>query len=600
MRLLAVLAMCAVLGSSSSPVLAADEGGPAATPAPGADQIQFAAREHDLGYRAYLDHDYDEAATHFENAFFAAPNPAELRSAIRARRDAGELARSATLAAMGESRYSGDAAMSKLAGDSIAAARPHVYEVHISSDEDFTVAVDEKIVAVQRAKETRVFLVPGSHEVLVTWSDDQTARVPVEAKAGQSQVLRLDPPARAPAKVPVAPPAPAPPAPAPPATPPARLLPAARRPAFNPLSVTFVSLHRGWALGTVPCQRAGQCAALRSTDNSGKTWSAAPVPVGLRTLADHKIDGRPELEALPGVLEVRFADPSDGWISGGLTVGQTFEPLLWATHDGGATWRRQPVLPGMAYGTGPLMDVEAAGGTVYALVPGRQGAHLDASAMGRNYWRPVPTPRLPWPAGGAQPTGSIVLHGGAGWLVVGNDRGVTGSARMLPDGQWTAWSPPCENVGNTYSVPAASAVANLVAVCQMGGFASPLSASAPAGASIGSSWLYFSYDGGYRFIAGGEVSRGPQVTFGPVASPKPGAVLLGRTFIGKQAAHHQLISSFDYGHHWVVAYRGDVFYVGFTSPSQGVALVQLSAGTTPTTAMIMSFDGGHRWQKVVF
>ncbi len=50
----------------------------APAPAPGADQIQFAARELDLGYRAYMDKQYDQAATHFENAFFAAPNPAEL------------------------------------------------------------------------------------------------------------------------------------------------------------------------------------------------------------------------------------------------------------------------------------------------------------------------------------------------------------------------------------------------------------------------------------------------------------------------------------------------------------------------------------------
>ena len=118
-------------------------------------RIQFAAREHDLGYRAYLDKQYDEAASHFENAFFAAPNPAELRSAIRARRDAGELARAATLAAIGQRRFPDDAATGKVAADVIAQARPQVYEVQIASSAEYSVAIDEKIVAAERVEGVR-------------------------------------------------------------------------------------------------------------------------------------------------------------------------------------------------------------------------------------------------------------------------------------------------------------------------------------------------------------------------------------------------------------------------------------------------------------
>ncbi len=180
----------------ASPPAPAPPSPPAGTP--GADQIQFAAREHDLGYRAYIDEQFDEAASHFENAFFAAPNPAELRSAIRARRDAGELARAATLAAIGQRRFPGDAATGKVAADVIAQARPHVYEVHITSPDEYSVAVDEKIVAAERVTESRVFVNPGSHQVLVSWSDDRNTRIAVDATEGGTVSLHLDPPATPP------------------------------------------------------------------------------------------------------------------------------------------------------------------------------------------------------------------------------------------------------------------------------------------------------------------------------------------------------------------------------------------------------------------
>jgi hypothetical protein len=180
---------------------------------PGADQIQFAAREHDLGYRAYTERQYEEAAKHFENAFFAAPNPAEIRSAIRARRDAGQLARAATLAAIGERRFPGDMATAKLAEDTIAQARPRVQELHLTSDLEYGVAIDEKAVASGRVKETRVFVDPGSHELLVSWPDDRSTRIAIDAQPGSTRTVQLEPP---PAELPppVTPPTP-PPAPLP-------------------------------------------------------------------------------------------------------------------------------------------------------------------------------------------------------------------------------------------------------------------------------------------------------------------------------------------------------------------------------------------------
>src|SRR5258707_14958055 len=95
--------------SATASASAASSASPASSVASvGAEQLQFAAHEHDLGYRAYLGKQFGDAATHFENAFFAAPNPAELRNAIRARRAGHGLARAATLAAIRQRSFAED------------------------------------------------------------------------------------------------------------------------------------------------------------------------------------------------------------------------------------------------------------------------------------------------------------------------------------------------------------------------------------------------------------------------------------------------------------------------------------------------------------
>ena len=56
-----------------------------------------------------------------------------------------------------------------------------------------------------------------------------------------------------------------------------------------------------------------------------------------------------------------------------------------------------------------------------------------------------------------------------------------------------------------------------------------------------------------------------------------------------------MIASFDAGRSWAVVYHGQPLFLGFTTPSQGVAIVR-SSDTADT--MIMSFDGGRHWAPV--
>ena len=64
------------------------------------------------------------------------------------------------------------------------------------------------------------------------------------------------------------------------------------------------------------------------------------------------------------------------------------------------------------------------------------------------------------------------------------------------------------------------------------------------------------------------------------------------------AGGNALSASFDAGLHWSVVYRGEVSYLGFTSPRQGVGIVGSGSGAAST--MIMTFNGGRSWAPVSF
>jgi len=371
---------------------------------------------------------------------------------------------------------------------------------------------------------------------------------------------------------------------------------------FDPRSVSFVSLRTAWALGTAPCASSGACLELLESTDTGRSWASRPLPATLLAAADRKVDGVTSALEEGAGLSVRFADAKSGWIYGGLAVttrqgGSSYvaiEPTLWSTHDGGVVWHQQ-ALRGLG-SQDAIFDLEAAGGTAYLMATNSaNGVSVESSPVAADSWHSASSALLGDPAGGGLQSGAFVLQGGSGWLVEGNDRGTTGSARLEPGGQWLNWTPPCASVGHSFAIPAAASARNLVAVCVMGGFAYSLSKSAPPGAKLGSSWLYFSDDGGSSFAAGQELGGLGNSFSGVIASPAPAVVLIGHQ---AQSGQADLLASFDRGVHWSVVYRGQALYLGFTSPSQGVAIVGSANGAS--TTMIMTFDGGHHWAPVAF
>lgn len=126
------------------------------------------------------------------------------------------------------------------------------------------------------------------------------------------------------------------------------------------VSVTATSTRTLVVLGSVPDQAScppGACVRLAESRDGGATFRSLPVPRGVRAATG-----------------IRFGSANDGWLFGG---------GLWATHDGGGTWRRLVGIP-------PVSRLEAAGGTVWALADGRgDQQRLWSSPVGSDDWRPV-------------------------------------------------------------------------------------------------------------------------------------------------------------------------------------------------------------------
>jgi hypothetical protein len=356
---------------------------------------------------------------------------------------------------------------------------------------------------------------------------------------------------------------------------------------FEPLSFTFPSAQVGWVLGIAPCAEKLSCLSLRETTSHGRSWSQRSLPSALIAEANRNTSGT-ALER-DASMKIYFANKNDGWISGLLRNG----PIFWSTHNGGRQWRRLSTALMGPYGS--IYDIESTSQTAYLIAQNKAyRVSLESSPVGHDDWRALRTPVLNLPAGGAESGGSIVLKGTTGWLVVGNDRGVSGSARLSANGSWVKWTPPCYSVGNSYVVPAATTTRDLVVVCQMGGFASPLSKTAPPGAKLQSNWLYFSHNAGRTFVHGDELH--PLLQYDEVlAAPAPGIILLSQILDSNLNDTQQLLRSVDGGRRWSVVYRGWVYSLAFQNNAQGVAIVQPSNGTN---SMIMTIDAGRHWSVV--
>ena len=144
-----------------------------------------AAGEFDAGVGAFKKKDFEGAAAHFEAANAAVPSSTALRQAIRARVEAGQGARAATLSVLALARYAGDGPITKLARDTIEKFEPILHKVHVHCASPCTVAQGPQSVPGEPAPRWIVYLDPGAATLTASFaSGGPPLELEIDAKAG--------------------------------------------------------------------------------------------------------------------------------------------------------------------------------------------------------------------------------------------------------------------------------------------------------------------------------------------------------------------------------------------------------------------------------
>jgi len=153
---------------------------------PDADRLKAAAEEFDNGRRAYKVKDFENAAAYFESADRDAPSPEALRSAIRARKEAGQVSRAATLAALALARYPADKAIGDYAHQVLTESERQLHRLNVACSPECSLVVDSKVMPFPDSTSAVIYLDPGAHAVSASWSGNRHKSSDVTAVAGTS------------------------------------------------------------------------------------------------------------------------------------------------------------------------------------------------------------------------------------------------------------------------------------------------------------------------------------------------------------------------------------------------------------------------------
>jgi hypothetical protein len=369
----------------------------------------------------------------------------------------------------------------------------------------------------------------------------------------------------------------------------------------SPLSASFVSLVEGWSL-TAPNCGAEECVRLERTEDGGKHWSSLTIPVALQTWLNANSSVSNLSQNQPGVY---FANSLDGWIYGASSIPVGIESPhaeWWATHDGGLMWSRISVAPlALRF---DVLTMSSSNGWAYA-IGWRTGDtfNLWRTQVGSDAWRRVATPTLDSAAGGSTMEGALAFRGDVGWLMVGNDRGMTGEARMTPSGTWVRWKAPCGPVGDSYEVPVAVSATDLYDVCTIGGFGGDVAPGTPRKLKMNTDWLFSSHNGGLSFSPLREIGGGYATAWlgGIPRATAPTPLFVEKLIQRGNASVEQLRMSRNEARTWITVYsvRSNVvnsFFgpVTFTNDGLGSDIVVTGQGSS---SLLISTDGGLRWVR---
>lgn len=166
---------------------------PTASAEPSPQQIKAAAEAFDLGVKAAKAGDLEAAASHFETADREAPSPEALRAAIRARRDAKQNARAATLAAQALTRYPAETDLVVFAKGLIDQMGSKLHKVSVSCTPECVLVVDRKLVPGEATRKSTLYLDPGQHTISAGFGAKNASQEVTAAEGGSSEASFTEP-----------------------------------------------------------------------------------------------------------------------------------------------------------------------------------------------------------------------------------------------------------------------------------------------------------------------------------------------------------------------------------------------------------------------
>jgi hypothetical protein len=162
----------------------------------GAQDLAGAANAFSRAQKADLSGDHDTAAELYELADSLAPTPEALRSALRARKSAGQLASAATLAERLLHRYPSDKRSKDLAEATLEEAKRKLARIEVHcKPKGCGVVVDGAAASAEVTENHVVFLEPGKHEVNAAFGPDRATPKVTQAKAGDRTSFNFEAPA---------------------------------------------------------------------------------------------------------------------------------------------------------------------------------------------------------------------------------------------------------------------------------------------------------------------------------------------------------------------------------------------------------------------
>ena len=299
-------------------------------------------------------------------------------------------------------------------------------------------------------------------------------------------------------------------------------------PGFGPQSFTAISSGTWWLLGSAPCS-SPPCTSVLRTDNGGHSFVGTPAPLTSQ------------------VSHLRFANSADGF---------AFDPQLWITHDGGATWHQVRL-------GGAVTELATANGFAYAIVRyGHKGrGRLERSALGSDTWTTLP--------GAGSASAGLWAHGQD--VLVGSRGDAALEASHNAGVSFTAEPSPSKGLPCEFEEPGTAVV---WAHCATG--------------TESATWR--STDSGAHFSTTSRVSLPNSALF---AAASPTTAVLGA---------NTLYRTTDGGGHYVpVSGVGPVAawqYLGFTDPAHGVAIGYVGSPTPANERLYYTSDGGATYQLV--